>query len=47
MNKYFKEYNPEELTRGVNKDLPWKAVWTNPENYDGPGLRIPFRFQVR
>ena len=33
------------VEKGANNDLPWKAVWTNPEGFDESHLRIPFRFQ--
>ena len=32
---------------GAGSDLPWQAVWRNPDGYDGDGeVIIPFRFQA-
>ena len=33
------------IEMGAGTDLPWQAVWRNPEGYDGEGVIIPFRFQ--
>ena len=33
------------IEKGVGTDVPWRAVWQNPEGYSGSGLIIPYRFQ--
>jgi len=35
------------IEMGTGTDLPWQAVWRNPEGYDGDGeVIIPYRFQA-
>ena len=38
-------FDTSNYEKGVSADVPWRAVWQNPDGYSGSDLIIPYRFQ--